>query len=122
MSDLEQEDWPLVGFTFDLKFVSNYLYRPNLRHIFDLVGPDGFLIYETFGVGNELFGRPSNPDFLLRPSGLGPAGAEFIMDEFFGELVATTPTYRLFARRVIHKVSGLFQSICRLPRCRIASV
>ena len=102
--DLEQEDWPLVGHTFDLVLVSNYLYRPNLRHIFDLVGPDGFLIYETFGVGNELFGRPSNPDFLLRPSELrASAGAEFlIMDEFFGEITDPQPAIRgrLFARRV----------------------
>ena len=26
----------------------------------------GVLIYETFMVGNERFGKPSNPDFLLR--------------------------------------------------------
>ena len=28
------------------------------------------LLYETFMVGNERFGRPSNPDFLLRPNEL----------------------------------------------------
>jgi hypothetical protein len=28
------------------------------------------LLYETFMVGNERFGRPSNPDFLLQPSEL----------------------------------------------------
>jgi SAM-dependent methyltransferase len=102
--DLEQEDWPLVGHTFDLVLVSNYLYRPNLRKIFDLVGPDGFLIYETFGVGNELFGRPSNPNFLLRPSELRDSlGDEFlIMDEFFGEIADSQPAVRgrLFGRRV----------------------
>jgi hypothetical protein len=26
---------------------------------------DGVLVYETFAAGNEAFGRPSNPDFLL---------------------------------------------------------
>ena len=102
--DLEQEDWPLVGHTFDLVLVSNYLYRPNLRHIFDLVGPDGFLIYETFGVGNELFGRPSNPNFLLRPSELRDSvGDQFlILDEFFGEITDPQPAVRgrLFGRRV----------------------
>ena len=102
--DLEQEDWPLVGHTFDLVLVSNYLYRPNLRKIFDLVGPAGFLIYETFGVGNELFGKPSNPNFLLRPSELRDAvGDEFlIMDEFFGEITEPQPSVRarLFGRRV----------------------
>ena len=28
------------------------------------------LIYETFMLGNERFGKPSNPDFLLRPGEL----------------------------------------------------
>ena len=27
---------------------------------------DGVLVYETFAAGNEAFGRPSNPAFLLR--------------------------------------------------------
>jgi SAM-dependent methyltransferase len=101
--DLEQEDWPLVGHTFDLVLVSNYLYRPNLRKIFDLVGPDGFLIYETFGVGNELFGKPSNPNFLLRPSELRDSvGDEFlIMEEFFGKIAEPQQSVkaRLFGRR-----------------------
>jgi len=79
------------------------LYRPNLRKIFDLVRPDGFLIYETFGVGNELFGKPSNPNFLLRPSELrNSLGDEFlIMDEFFGEIAEPQQSVkaRLFGRR-----------------------
>ena len=28
------------------------------------------MLYETFAVGNERFGRPTNPDFLLRPGEL----------------------------------------------------
>ena len=27
--------------------------------------PDGILIYATFAIGNEAFGKPSNPAFLL---------------------------------------------------------
>ena len=34
------------------------------------------LIYETFMVGNERFGRPSNPEFLLRPGELLQAFAD----------------------------------------------
>lgn len=102
--DLEQEDWPLSGHMYDLVLVSNYLYRPNLRNIFDLVQPNGFLIYETFGVGNERFGKPSNPNFLLRPSELRDSvGDEFlIMDEFFGEIAEPQLAVRgrLFGRRV----------------------
>jgi hypothetical protein len=32
--------------------------------------PGGLLIYETFAIGNERFGRPSNPAFLLAPGEL----------------------------------------------------
>ena len=34
------------------------------------VAPGGLLIYETFGVGNEAFGRPRSPEFLLAPGEL----------------------------------------------------
>jgi SAM-dependent methyltransferase len=46
--------------------VTNYLWRPILDELVDLLAPDGWLLYETFAVGNERYGRPSNPDFLLR--------------------------------------------------------
>ena len=31
---------------------------------------NGILIYETFMVGNERFGKPANPAYLLRPGEL----------------------------------------------------
>ncbi len=66
-ADLEgPEPWPLQGRTFDGVIVANYLWRPLLQQIVDLVAPGGVLLYETFANGNEAFGRPRNPDFLLR--------------------------------------------------------
>lgn len=62
--------WPLPGETFDVVVVTNYLWRPLFPAILDAVGPNGTLIYETFAVGQERLGRPSNPDFLLRPGEL----------------------------------------------------
>ena len=72
---------------FDLVLVTNYLYRPVLGQIFDLVRPGGLLLYETFGKGNEIFGRPSNPDFLLRDGELASALPDsFSMrHQFFGQ-------------------------------------
>lgn len=67
MLDLEGPDWPLGGERFDAVVVANYLYRPRFAELFALVRPGGLLIYETFMLGNERFGKPSNPDFLLRP-------------------------------------------------------
>ena len=51
---------------FDIVIVCNYLHRPLLPHLPALLKPGGRLIYETFMIGNEAWGRPRNPDFLLR--------------------------------------------------------
>ncbi|HEU4417640.1 MAG TPA: class I SAM-dependent methyltransferase, partial [Planctomycetota bacterium] len=66
-ADLETAAWPLAGRTFGGVVVSNYLWRPLLPMIVASVAPGGVLLYETFAVGHERFGRPVNPDFLLRP-------------------------------------------------------
>jgi SAM-dependent methyltransferase len=55
---------------FDAVVVTNYLWRPILPDIVAAVASRGLLIYETFAKGNERFGRPSNPNFLLRPGEL----------------------------------------------------
>lgn len=69
-ADLEQAMWPYAGRRFDAVVVTNYLYRPRLLQLLELLAPGGVLIYETFMVGNERFGKPSNPDFLLAPNEL----------------------------------------------------
>lgn len=64
--DLENgRPWPLEGRSFAGVVVVNYLHRPLFPALVRSVAPGGVLIYETFAVGNERFGRPSNPDFLL---------------------------------------------------------
>lgn len=64
--DLESgRDWPLGDRTFAAVIVAHYLHRPLFPALVRAVAPGGVLIYETFAVGNERFGRPSNPDFLL---------------------------------------------------------
>lgn len=68
--DLEAGDWPHSGQQYDGIIVSRYLYRPLLVRLAELLCPDGILIYETFMVGNERYGKPSNPDFLLLPNEL----------------------------------------------------
>jgi hypothetical protein len=50
--------------------VVNYLHRPILKLLAAALSPGGVLIYETFGIGNERFGRPTNPNFLLLPGEL----------------------------------------------------
>lgn len=66
-ADLEDgSPWPLPGQRFDAVVVTNYLWRPLFPALRDALAEGGVLIYETFAHGNEAFGRPRNPDFLLR--------------------------------------------------------
>jgi SAM-dependent methyltransferase len=66
IADLEGGAWPLGAETFDAIVVVHYLHRAVLPSLLDALAPDGVLLYETFAAGNERFGRPSNPAFLLR--------------------------------------------------------
>ena len=50
--------------------VFNYLLRPLFPRIQECIAQGGYLIYETFAVGNEEFGRPRSPEFLLQPNEL----------------------------------------------------
>ncbi len=69
--DLEDgSPWPLPGRTFDAVIVTNYLFRPLFPALTAAVAPNGVLIYETFMIGNEAYGRPRNPDHLLLPGEL----------------------------------------------------
>jgi len=69
-ADLEAAPWPFGAGEFDAVVVTNYLHRPLFGPIVDALAPGGVLVYETFMQGNERFGKPSNPDFLLRPGEL----------------------------------------------------
>lgn len=69
-ADLEGGDWPLAGRQFGGIVVTHYLHRPLLPYLAECLLPGGLLIYETFMAGNERFGKPSRPDFLLQPGEL----------------------------------------------------
>ena len=69
-ADLEGSPWPYDAGRFDGIIVTNYLHRPLVAALLDALRPGGVFIYETFAVGNEKLGRPSNPEFLLRPGEL----------------------------------------------------
>ena len=63
--DLEDgAPWPFAGERFKAVVVTNYLHRPTLDQTMGLIAAGGVLIYETFGVGNGRFGKPSNPAYL----------------------------------------------------------
>ena len=69
-ADLENAPWPLPGRRFGVVVVANYLWRPLFPMILDAVDEGGLLLYETFALGNEAYGRPRNPYHLLQPGEL----------------------------------------------------
>lgn len=69
-ADIERGPWPYEGQRFTGIVVVNFLYRPLFPQLLAGLAPGGALIYETFAAGNERYGRPSNPAFLLKPGEL----------------------------------------------------
>jgi hypothetical protein len=101
--------WPL-GNGYDGIVVNNYLHRPLLPAIGRGLAADGLLIYETFALGNDRFGRPQNPNFLLRPSELLDAFAMLTVIAFEqGEVSTPRPA-------VIQRIAAIAGPLCRLPQ------
>jgi len=64
-ADLESSPWPYAGVKFQGIVVTRYLHRPLFPALLGALAPGGVLIYETFARGNERYGKPSNPEYLL---------------------------------------------------------
>ncbi|MGB8274819.1 MAG: class I SAM-dependent methyltransferase [Alphaproteobacteria bacterium] len=69
-ADLEAAPWPFDGRVFAAVVVTNYLHRPLFPALLAALEPGAVLLYETFARGNERFGHPRNPDYLLAPGEL----------------------------------------------------
>jgi SAM-dependent methyltransferase len=98
-----------LGGGYDGIIVTNYLHRPLLPVLAEALAPGGIVIYETFAVGNERFGRPSNPDFLLRPGELLEVFAGLTVIAFEqGETSLPRPA-------VIQRIAAIAGPLGRLP-------
>jgi SAM-dependent methyltransferase len=94
---------------FDGIVATNYLHRPLFAPIAAALAPGGVLIYETFAVGNERFGRPRNPEFLLRRGELIEAFAALTIVAFEeGEVSLPRPA-------VIQRIAAVAGLFGRLP-------
>ncbi len=100
LADLEGGPWPLPGQQFDAIVVTNYLWRPLLSTIADSLAAGGVLIYETFTAGNETVGKPSRPDFLLRPGELLTACQTLRVVAFEDGFIGAPATER-FVQRIV---------------------
>ena len=90
-ADIEAGPWPFAGRRFDAIVVTNYLHRPLLPTLVGSLEPGGVLVYETFAQGNERFGKPSNPAFLLAPGELLEAVRGRLRVVAYEDLVVDTP-------------------------------
>jgi len=89
--DLEDgRPWALGG-GYDGIVVTNYLHRPLFPALAEALAPGGILIYETFAAGNERFGKPSDPAFLLRPCELIEAFAPALLPIAFEQGIVADP-------------------------------
>lgn len=102
-ADIEAGPWPYAGRLFDAIVVTNYLHRPLLPVLAASLERGGMLVYETFAQGNERFGKPSNPAFLLAPGELLEAVRGTLRVIAYEDLVVEQPRpaalQRLCARR-----------------------
>ena len=98
-----------LGGNYDGIVVTNYLHRPLLRPLAAALAQGGVLIYETFMLGNERFGRPRNPDFLLRPGELLEAFAGLTIAAFEqGEVARPRPA-------MIQRIAAVAGPVGALP-------
>lgn len=108
VTDLETGNWPADDLyygenyhdIYDGIIVSRYLFRPLLSTLAAMLAPGGVLIYETFMLGNERYGRPSNPDFLLQPDELKSVYEPLLHIHAFEQ------------GKVEHPVPAMMQRIC----------
>ena len=86
--DLElPEANPFQSKSFSAIIGFRYLHRPLFPALRGAIQAGGLIIYETFTVDNRQFGRPNNPDFLLRTGELKSIFSDWdIVHDFEGVL------------------------------------
>jgi SAM-dependent methyltransferase len=113
IKEIDLEDggpWRLGG-DYDGIVVTNYLHRPLLASLADALAPGGVLIYATFMLGNERLGRPTNPDFLLRPGELLAVFGDRLSVIAFEQGMVDRPR-----PAVVQRIAAVKGGIGRLPR------
>jgi SAM-dependent methyltransferase len=106
--------WPFAPGRFAAIVVTNYLHRPLFPSLARSLAPGGVLIYETFSAGNEAFGKPSNPDFLLAPGELlAVAGSEHLAVIAYEDGVVNQPKPAM-VQRLCARGAGFDRAQARL--------
>ena len=97
--DLEQGlSLPWQPEQFSVVMIFNYLYRPLMSQLKDLVCPGGLFIYETFHVEQATIARPRNPDFLLKS---GELAQEFSGWKIHHQFEGALPAPQRFVSQIV---------------------
>ena len=109
--DLETPQPPVFEpASFGVVLVFRYLHRPLLGILRDCLAPGGLFVYETYLEGQELYGKPRNPDHLLKRGELAAwFGGWEVLEHFEG--VLSDPT-RVMGRIVCRKPSPVASGAC----------
>jgi SAM-dependent methyltransferase len=118
--DLETGAACSLGTGYDGIVVTNYLHRPLLPTIARALPGGGVLIYETFMLGNERFGLPRNPDFLLRSGELLEAFAMLTVVAFEQGEVSTPRPAVIQRLAAVSGPPGRLPETAGLDRSRLA--
>ena len=97
---------PLAGRRFDAVVVTDYLFRPLLVPLVDCLEPGGAFLYETFALGNERFGRPRNPDYLLERGELLALAVGRLTVIAYEHRAVPSPTPKIVQRLCARKPTG----------------
>jgi SAM-dependent methyltransferase len=97
-ADIENGSWPYKRGAYAAVIVTNYLHRPLFPELLAALAAGGMLIYETFAMGNERYGRPSNPHFLLQPGELLDAVREQLRVLAYEDIYSEDPKPALLQR------------------------
>jgi SAM-dependent methyltransferase len=106
-ADIENGPWPYAGRSYAAVVVTHYLHRPLFPRLLAALAPGGLLIYETFAAGNARFGRPANPDFLLRPRELLEVALGGLQVLAYEHVCETQPRPAVMQRICAVNASGL---------------
>ncbi|HYT39277.1 MAG TPA: class I SAM-dependent methyltransferase [Acidimicrobiia bacterium] len=93
--------FPFPGRVFAAVVVTNYLHRPILPDLVAGVAGGGVLLYETFARGQERFGRPHRPEFLLQPGELLEAVGGALRVVAYEDLILDDP------RRAVQRIAAV---------------
>ncbi len=103
--DLEQEGVnPLEGRTFSAVLGFRYLHRLLIPFIAESLKQGGILIYETFTTEQVRFGKPKNPDHLLKAGELLSWFHDWEVIYTFEGIVGVPP--KAVAQLVCRKIKG----------------